>query len=133
MRRRRPASTSPPARPTRSGPTRGPGCARSSKVTGADDGTGLRKRYLKYFRNFCAILGRTSHGGVKSEAASIPRVAPMQEQTIFTEALERDDPADRGAFLDRVCGSDQALRQRIEKLLQRHLKTDDFLQSPARI
>jgi Flp pilus assembly protein TadD len=55
----------------------------------------------------------------------------MQEQSIFIEALEKDDPDQRAAFLDRVCGDDAALRQRIDKLLQRHQQADDFLERPA--
>src|SRR5262245_27483546 len=55
----------------------------------------------------------------------------MQEQTIFIEAMELADPAVRAAFLDRACGPDRALRQRVEKLLQRHQQEDSFLASPA--
>jgi WD40 repeat protein/serine/threonine protein kinase len=55
----------------------------------------------------------------------------MQEQSIFIEALEKEDPAERAAFLDRVCASDSALRQRIERLLHRHEQADSFLDSPA--
>src|SRR5262245_63685413 len=55
----------------------------------------------------------------------------MQEQTIFIEAMELADPAERAAFLDRACGPDRVLRQRVEKLLQRHQQDDSFLASPA--
>jgi serine/threonine protein kinase len=55
----------------------------------------------------------------------------MQEQSIFIEALDKDDPAERAAFLDRVCAGDPALRQRIERLLHRHQQADNFLASPA--
>ena len=41
----------------------------------------------------------------------------MQEQSIFIEAVEKHDPAERAAFLDLACAGDRALRQRIEKLL----------------
>ena len=41
----------------------------------------------------------------------------MQEQSIFIEALEREDPAERAAFLDQACAGDAALRERIERLL----------------
>jgi eukaryotic-like serine/threonine-protein kinase len=57
--------------------------------------------------------------------------AVMQEQTIFTEALELVDPVERAAFLERACGGDLALRERVEKLLHRHQQDDSFLQSPA--
>jgi tetratricopeptide (TPR) repeat protein/tRNA A-37 threonylcarbamoyl transferase component Bud32 len=55
----------------------------------------------------------------------------MQEQTLFMEAMEIGDPAQRAAFLDRACGNDSALRERVEKLLQRHQQDDSFLKSPA--
>ncbi len=53
----------------------------------------------------------------------------MQEQTIFTEALEKENPVERAAFLDRVCAGDLALRQRIDRLLERHQQGDSFLES----
>ena len=55
----------------------------------------------------------------------------MQEQSIFIEALDKEDPAERAAFLAQVCASDPALRQRIERLLQRHQQADSFLESPV--
>src|SRR5206468_1230715 len=54
----------------------------------------------------------------------------MQEQSIFIEALEKEDPAERTAFLDEACAKDPALRQRIEKLLERHQQAGSFLQPP---
>ena len=52
----------------------------------------------------------------------------MQEQAIFIEALEKAPPAERAAFLDRACAGDPALRQRVERLLQRHEQIGSFLQ-----
>jgi hypothetical protein len=40
--------------------------------------------------------------------------------TIFTAALERTDPAARGAYLDSACGGDATLRQRVKALLAAH-------------
>ena len=37
--------------------------------------------------------------------------------TLFTEALERIDLAERAAYLDRACRGDADLRRRVEKLL----------------
>lgn len=54
----------------------------------------------------------------------------MEEQAIFTQALERLDPADRDAFLDEVCSTD-ALRRRVEELLALHAGDDDFMARPA--
>jgi serine/threonine protein kinase/tetratricopeptide (TPR) repeat protein len=53
----------------------------------------------------------------------------MQEQVIFIEALEKEDPGERSAFLNRVCAGDPALRRRIERLLCRHEQTDSLLDS----
>jgi WD40 repeat protein/serine/threonine protein kinase len=55
----------------------------------------------------------------------------VQEQSIFIEALEREDPAERAAFLDRACAADPALRQRVERLLRRHQQSGPFLEPPA--
>src|SRR5437016_11758280 len=55
----------------------------------------------------------------------------MQEQTIFIEALAKEDLAERAAFLDGACADDPGLRQRIDKLLERHQQADSFLESPA--
>jgi serine/threonine protein kinase/WD40 repeat protein len=55
----------------------------------------------------------------------------MQEQSIFIEALEREDPAERAAFLDEVCANDATLRRRIERLLQRHQDSGSFLEDPT--
>jgi len=55
----------------------------------------------------------------------------MQEQSIFTEAIEKQDPVERAAFLDQVCAGEPALRQRIDRLLLRHEQGDNFLESPG--
>ena len=52
----------------------------------------------------------------------------MGEQSLFIEALERDDPAERAAFLDKVCVANPALRRRLERLLQRHQEVDTLLE-----
>src|SRR6185369_14521136 len=52
----------------------------------------------------------------------------MQEQSIFIEALEKEDPAERRAFLERACAGDLALRERVERLLQYHEQIGSFLQ-----
>ncbi len=53
----------------------------------------------------------------------------MNEQTIFTAALERE-PGERAPFLDQVCGANLELRQRVEKLLRLHADAGSFLDSP---
>jgi len=54
----------------------------------------------------------------------------MNEQTIFTAAIERE-PADRSAFLDGACGADQELRERVEKLIRLHENAGSFLERPT--
>ena len=44
----------------------------------------------------------------------------MNERSIFMEALEKDTPARRSAYLEEACGGDAVLRQRIEALLASH-------------
>jgi WD40 repeat protein/serine/threonine protein kinase len=55
----------------------------------------------------------------------------MRERAIFFEALDRDDPTERAAYLDEACAGDTALRQRIEALLQSHAGAGNFLDRPA--
>src|SRR5262249_54436004 len=55
----------------------------------------------------------------------------MTEETIFAEALEKQTPAERSAFLDEACGADASLRQRIEVLIACHERAAAFLEQPA--
>jgi serine/threonine protein kinase/tetratricopeptide (TPR) repeat protein len=55
----------------------------------------------------------------------------MNERSIFFEALDIDDPAARAAYLDRACGDDPAVRQRVERLLKAHNAAGDFLLAPV--
>jgi WD40 repeat protein/tRNA A-37 threonylcarbamoyl transferase component Bud32 len=55
----------------------------------------------------------------------------MSERTIFIGALERQAPADRLAYLAEACGTDAALRARVEALLRENEELGSFLESPA--
>src|SRR4051812_3519244 len=55
----------------------------------------------------------------------------MNEETLFTDALEIADPPGRAAFLDRACAGDAALRGRVERLLAKHERAGSFLAGPA--
>jgi hypothetical protein len=55
----------------------------------------------------------------------------MTEETIFEAALGKHDPAERSAYLDRACGGDPGLRQRVEALLASHEQAGNFLERPA--
>jgi hypothetical protein len=55
----------------------------------------------------------------------------MSERSIFLNALDREDPADRAAYLDAACAGKPELRERIERLLRSHAVEDTFLEVPA--
>src|SRR5438552_4218316 len=55
----------------------------------------------------------------------------MNERSIFMEALEKDTPARRSAYLAGACGGDAALRQRVEALLASHEQAGSFLGKPV--
>ncbi len=52
------------------------------------------------------------------------------EETIFEAALALP-PGQRGAYLDKECGNDAQLRQRVEGLLAAHGKAGEFMAEPA--
>ena len=41
----------------------------------------------------------------------------MTEREIFTVAVNQENPEERAAYLDAICGHDPALRERVESLL----------------
>src|SRR5262249_43556964 len=45
--------------------------------------------------------------------------------------LQKDDPAERQAYLDQACAGQTALRQQVEHLLRLHEGAGSFLQNPA--
>jgi serine/threonine protein kinase/Tfp pilus assembly protein PilF len=45
----------------------------------------------------------------------------MNERAIFIAALQEQDAAKRAAYVEIACGSDQGLRDRVEKLLKAHI------------
>jgi serine/threonine protein kinase len=50
---------------------------------------------------------------------------------IFFAARERANLADRAAYLDEVCGRDEELRNRVERLLEAQSRAGSFLEGPA--
>ena len=52
---------------------------------------------------------------------------PMNEESIFMEALQKQTPEGRAAFLDQAC-ADAELRRSVELLLKAHDKAGHFLQ-----
>src|SRR5262245_32767645 len=105
-----------------------PGCAKRSAMAKA-----LRRSWHRaghVFLRPCAVFARTSHGVVGGSTWLRGSIA-MQEESIFIAALEKEDAAERAAFLDQACAGDEALRQRIERLLRRHEQPDSLLDAPA--
>jgi hypothetical protein len=56
---------------------------------------------------------------------------PKRVKEIFLEAVEQPDEAARAAYLERACGGDAELQQRVETLLRSHDPDGSFLGSPA--
>src|SRR4051794_18735617 len=55
----------------------------------------------------------------------------MSERDLFIAALNISDQAERSAWLDRECGAESALRQRIEVLLQAFEQAGSLLDNPV--
>ena len=55
----------------------------------------------------------------------------MSECDLFIEALQRSDPAERTAYLDRACAGDADLRRRVEILLKADTEASAVLQETA--
>ena len=57
---------------------------------------------------------------------------PNREVAIFTEAL-KVSPQERGALLERLCGSDMDLWRKVEKLVRAHDRLGNFMKErPSR-
>ena len=52
---------------------------------------------------------------------------PQRTESLFSEARDLTDPAQRRAFLDEACAADPELRARVERLLSAAEGADDFL------
>lgn len=53
----------------------------------------------------------------------------LDEEAIFHIARDLSDAAKRATYLDQICADDQALRERVEGLLEVHEKERSFLKS----
>ena len=54
----------------------------------------------------------------------------MNELDLFTAALAVTNSAERKAFLDRECGGNLGLRERLAKLVEAHLQSHPLLDHP---
>jgi serine/threonine protein kinase/Tfp pilus assembly protein PilF len=52
---------------------------------------------------------------------------PLQEESIFLQALDRESAEERAAYLDQVCGDNEKLRAEVEALLRANQKSGDLL------
>src|SRR3954467_3672311 len=55
----------------------------------------------------------------------------MTERDIFIAALQKDDPAERRAYLGEACAGQPELRRQVENLLRLHEGAGSFLEQPA--
>jgi hypothetical protein len=55
----------------------------------------------------------------------------MREREIFIAAMQREDPEERGAYLERACGADAGLRDRVQALFWAFDRAGSFLLEPA--
>jgi len=55
----------------------------------------------------------------------------MSERDIFIAALQKDDAAERRAYLDEACAGQPVLREQVEGLLRLHDNAGSFLEQPA--
>jgi WD40 repeat protein/serine/threonine protein kinase len=58
------------------------------------------------------------------------REGAVTEETIFAWALEKSTETERAAFLEEACAGDEALRRRVESLLESH-EDGEFLRTPV--
>src|SRR5262249_12112876 len=55
----------------------------------------------------------------------------MSERDIFIAALQKEDPAQRQAYLDLACAGQPELRRQVENLLRLHEGAGSFLENPV--
>src|SRR2546421_12875712 len=55
----------------------------------------------------------------------------MTERDIFIAALQKEDPAQRQAYLDEACARQPEMRLQVEKLLRLYQGAGSFLEKPA--
>jgi serine/threonine protein kinase len=55
----------------------------------------------------------------------------MSEREVFIAALQKEDPAERRAYLDAACAGRPEVRRQVEQLLRLHEGAGSFLEKPA--
>jgi serine/threonine protein kinase/WD40 repeat protein len=51
----------------------------------------------------------------------------VRERDLFIEALQKENPGERAAFLGDACAGDDGLRARVDRLLEEHQRQESFL------
>src|SRR5262249_53597651 len=102
----------------------GPGSLKSSSARGAEP-FGWRD---PFFSRIFALAG--SRFRMEREK-NLGKDFVVTGRDVFIAALQIEEPAERSAYLDRECGGDAALRQRVEALLAALGQAGSFLQQPA--
>src|SRR5262249_10809681 len=72
-----------------------------------------------------------SDGALSSSSPRPGRSRPMDEASIFLEALQRTAPEERADYLAQVCAGNDELRHSVEMLLKAHAQAGAFLSQPA--
>src|SRR5262249_36650440 len=85
----------------------------------------------KRFPFFGTTGRRNTHWRADAWPASTPGRRPMSERDIFDAALAIDDPAQRAAYLNRVCAGQPGLREPLDALLSMDAQAGSFLEAPA--
>jgi len=57
----------------------------------------------------------------------------LPDEKVFEGALDCRSPAERAAYLDRVCAGKPELRRTLEKLLAAHEKAGAFMEAPSAV
>jgi WD40 repeat protein/serine/threonine protein kinase len=65
----------------------------------------------------------------RMDEKSIARENRMNEDSIFLDALQKQTPEERAAFLDQACANNAKLRQSVDLLLRAHHEAGPFLQN----
>jgi hypothetical protein len=55
----------------------------------------------------------------------------VDEMEVFLKALEKAEPGEREAYLDKVCGHDVVLRSSVELLIRHHFRKGGALDTPV--
>lgn len=61
----------------------------------------------------------------------LPMDPDTREKEIFFDALDIPSDSERITFIDRICGDDHALKERVARLIQLHAQSDALMDEPV--